>query len=49
MTNSNKITFITQVNIKSLEDVAKTEAARQVSRQVVLDIDDLDQPDTPEW
>lgn len=46
-----------QVNIKSLEDVVrryialaeyKTEAARQESHQCVLDIDDLDQPDTPE-
>lgn len=46
-----------QVNIKSLEDVVrkyinlaeqKTEDARQESHQVVVDIDDLDQPDTPE-
>ena len=46
-----------QVNIKSLEDVVrryialaeyKTEAARNESHQCVLDIDDLDQPDTPE-
>ena len=45
------------MNIKSLEDVVrkyialaeeKTENARQESHQVVLDIDDLDQPDTPE-
>lgn len=45
------------MNIKSLEDVvrkyislaeSKTEAARQESHQIVLDIDDLDQPDTPE-
>jgi translation initiation factor 3 subunit A len=45
------------VNIKSLEDVVrkyinlaeqKTEDARQESHQVVVDIDDLDQPDTPE-
>ncbi|XP_052101491.1 eukaryotic translation initiation factor 3 subunit A-like [Mytilus californianus] len=46
-----------QVNIKSLEDVVrkyinlaefKTEEARQESHQVVVDIDDLEQPDTPE-
>nr|XP_022338776.1 eukaryotic translation initiation factor 3 subunit A-like isoform X2 [Crassostrea virginica] len=46
-----------QVNIKSLEDVvrkyinlaeSKTEAARAESHQVVVDIDDLDNPDTPE-
>ena len=46
-----------QVNIKSLEDVVrryialaeyKTESARNESHQCVLDIDDLDQPDTPE-
>ena len=46
-----------KVNIKSLEDVVrryialaeyKTEAARNESHQCVLDIDDLDQPDTPE-
>ncbi|OWF43183.1 eukaryotic translation initiation factor 3 subunit A-like [Mizuhopecten yessoensis] len=46
-----------QVNIKSLEDVvrkyirlaeSKTEGARQESHQVVVDIDDLDIPDTPE-
>lgn len=46
-----------QVNIKSLEDVvrkyislaeSKTEAARAESHQAVVDIDDLDNPDTPE-
>ncbi|XP_033757594.1 eukaryotic translation initiation factor 3 subunit A-like isoform X2 [Pecten maximus] len=46
-----------QVNIKSLEDVvrkyirlaeSKTEGARQESHQAVVDIDDLDIPDTPE-
>ncbi|XP_076368873.1 eukaryotic translation initiation factor 3 subunit a [Tachypleus tridentatus] len=46
-----------QVNIKSLEDVVrmylrlaeeKTEAARQESQQSILDIDDLDQMQTPE-
>ena len=46
-----------QVNIKSLEDVVrkyiqmaedKTEAARVESHQVVIDVDDLDVPDTPE-
>lgn len=46
-----------QVNIKSLEDVVrrylalaeeKTEAAREESQQVVVDIDDLDQVQTPE-
>ncbi|KAL5016137.1 hypothetical protein ScPMuIL_005726 [Solemya velum] len=46
-----------QVNIKSLEDVVrkyialaeqKTEAARLESHQSVIDIDDLDMPDSPE-
>ncbi|XP_015928347.1 eukaryotic translation initiation factor 3 subunit A [Parasteatoda tepidariorum] len=46
-----------QVNIKSLEDVVrgylalaeeKTESAREESQQVVVDIDDLDQVQTPE-
>ncbi|KFM57471.1 Eukaryotic translation initiation factor 3 subunit A, partial [Stegodyphus mimosarum] len=46
-----------QVNIKSLEDVVrgylkladeKTEAAREESQQAVVDIDDLDQVQTPE-
>ncbi|CAN8003091.1 unnamed protein product [Ixodes pacificus] len=46
-----------QVNIKSLEDVVrgyldlaeeKTEAAREESQQVVVDIDDLDNVQTPE-
>ncbi|XP_054723932.1 eukaryotic translation initiation factor 3 subunit A-like [Uloborus diversus] len=46
-----------QVNIKSLEDVVrgylklaeeKTEAAREESKQSVVDIDDLDQVQTPE-
>ncbi|GFV99046.1 eukaryotic translation initiation factor 3 subunit A [Trichonephila clavipes] len=46
-----------QVNIKSLEDVVrrylaladeKTEAAREESHQAVVDIDDLDQVQTPE-
>lgn len=46
-----------QVNIKSLEDVVrkyiglaeqKTEEARQESHQVVIDVDDLEMPDTPE-
>lgn len=48
---------LSQVNIKSLEDVvrkyislaeSKTEAARAESHQAVVDIDDLDNPDTPE-
>lgn len=46
-----------QVNINSLVDVVRkyialaeerTEAARQESHQTVLDIDDLDLPDSPE-
>ena len=46
-----------QVNIKSLEDVVrkyiglaeqKTEQARTESHQVVIDVDDLEMPDTPE-
>lgn len=49
--------LLLQVNIKSLEDVvrkyislaeSKTEAARAESHQAVVDIDDLDNPDTPE-
>lgn len=45
------------MNIKSLEDVVrkyiglaeqKTEEARQESHQVVIDVDDLEMPDTPE-
>lgn len=51
------VCFLLQVNIKSLEDVvrkyislaeSKTEAARAESHQAVVDIDDLDNPDTPE-
>lgn len=46
-----------QVNIKSLEDVVraylklaeeKTEAAKEESQQMVLDIEDLDNIQTPE-
>lgn len=46
-----------QVNIKSLEDVVrkyillaekKTEEARKASHQAVVDVDDLEMPDTPE-
>ena len=49
--------FIGQVNIKSLEDVVraylklaeeKTEAAKEESQQMVLDIEDLDNIQTPE-
>lgn len=49
--------FGKQINIKSLEDVVrkyiqlaeqKTEEARQQSHQVVIDVDDLEMPDTPE-
>ena len=55
--NFNTCILFPKVNIKSLEDVVrkyinlaeqKTEDARQESHQVVVDIDDLDQPDTPE-
>lgn len=49
--------FASQVNIKSLEDVVraylklaeeKTETAKEESQQMVLDIEDLDNIQTPE-
>lgn len=51
------ILILIQVNIKSLEDVVraylklaeeKTEAAKEESQQMVLDIEDLDNIQTPE-
>lgn len=50
-------TLMLQVNIKSLEDVVraylklaeeKTETAKEESQQMVLDIEDLDNIQTPE-
>lgn len=55
--SQNNTFFCFQVNIKSLEDVVraylklaeeKTETAKEESQQMVLDIEDLDNIQTPE-